>query len=65
LFGRESGLSCSPNTIEVIIITGHDGEAARETCMEMGAFAYLQKPLNINEFSEVPQQVKEKVHRAK
>jgi len=31
----------------------------------MGAFAYLQKPLNINEFSEVLQQVKEKVHRAK
>jgi len=54
----------NPN-IEVIILTGHGGEADRETCMEMGAFAYLQKPLNINEFSEVLQQVKEKVHRAK
>jgi len=52
-------------SIEVIILTGHRGEAERKTCMEMGAFAYLQKPLNINEFSEVLQQAKEKVHREK
>ncbi|MCP4667035.1 MAG: response regulator [Deltaproteobacteria bacterium] len=54
----------NPN-MEVIILTGHGGEADHETCMEMGAFAYLQKPLNIDEFSEVLQQAKEKVHRAK
>jgi CheY-like chemotaxis protein len=54
----------NPN-IEVIILTGHGGEADRETCMEMGAFAYLQKPLNIDAFSEVLQQAREKVHRTK
>ncbi len=51
--------------IKVIILTGHGGENERETCMEMGAFAYLQKPLNIDEFSEVLQQAKEKTHRTK
>lgn len=54
----------NPN-IEVIILTGHCGEVNRETCMEMGAFAYLQKPLNINEFSEVLQQAKGKSSSSK
>ena len=27
--------------IEVIILTGHGSEADRQTCMELGAFAYL------------------------
>ena len=38
--------------IEVIILTGHGSEADRETCMRLGAFAYLQKPVNIDELSE-------------
>ena len=46
--------------MEVIILTGQGSGAERETCMEMGAFAYLQKPLDINEFSEVLQQAKKK-----
>ncbi len=38
--------------IEVIILTGHGSEADREVCMKLGAFAYLQKPVDINLLSE-------------
>ena len=34
--------------IEVIILTGHGTENDRQRCMEMGAFAYLQKPTDID-----------------
>lgn len=34
--------------IEVIILTGHGTEMDRQRCMEMGAFAYLQKPADID-----------------
>ncbi|MFZ7128706.1 MAG: response regulator [Desulfobacterales bacterium] len=38
--------------IEVIILTGHGSEADRETCMGLGAFAYLSKPVDIEELSD-------------
>ncbi len=34
--------------IEVIVLTGHGSEQDRERCMDMGAFAYMQKPVDIN-----------------
>jgi two-component system response regulator CpxR len=34
--------------VEVIILTGHGSEEDRETCMKLGAFAYLHKPVNID-----------------
>ncbi|MEW5908406.1 MAG: response regulator [Thermodesulfobacteriota bacterium] len=37
--------------IKVIILTGHGSEADRKVCMELGAFAYLQKPVDIDELS--------------
>jgi CheY-like chemotaxis protein len=37
--------------IEVIILTGHGSEADKKVCMELGAFAYLQKPVDIDELS--------------
>jgi CheY-like chemotaxis protein len=39
-----------PN-IEVIILTGHGTEDDRKACMELGAFAYLQKPTDIEKLS--------------
>lgn len=39
-----------PN-IEIIILTGHGTEKDRELCLELGAFAYLQKPVDIEELS--------------
>lgn len=36
-----------PN-IEVIILTGHGSDQDRKVCMELGAFAYLNKPVDID-----------------
>ncbi len=51
--------------IEVIILTGHGHEEDRELCMQLGAFAYLQKPLDINELSEIIKKANEKIRREK
>jgi CheY-like chemotaxis protein len=51
--------------IEVIILTGHGHEEDRELCMKLGAFAYLQKPLDINELSEIIKKANEKIHQKK
>ena len=51
--------------IEVIILTGHGSEADRETCMKLGAFAYLQKPADIELLSETLKRANEKVQQAK
>jgi CheY-like chemotaxis protein len=37
----------------------------RELCMQLGAFAYLQKPLDINELSEIIKKANEKIQRKK
>ncbi|MCL2457755.1 MAG: response regulator [Desulfobulbus sp.] len=47
--------------IEVIILTGHGNETDRETCMQLGAFAYLQKPVDIDVLSETMKQANEKI----
>jgi two-component system response regulator CpxR len=51
--------------IEIIILTGHGNEEDRKLCMELGAFAYLQKPLDISVLSETIQKANEKAKRAK
>jgi len=51
--------------IEVIILTGHGHEEDRELCMQLGAFAYLQKPLDINVLSETIKKANEKIRRKK
>jgi len=53
-----------PN-IEVIILTGHGSEKDREICMELGAFAYLHKPVDIDVLSETLKAANEKIHKAK
>lgn len=47
--------------IEVIILTGHGSEKDREVCMNLGAFAYLHKPVNIDVLSETLQKANEKI----
>ncbi|MEZ5359622.1 MAG: response regulator [Candidatus Zixiibacteriota bacterium] len=37
--------------IQVIILTGHGSDRERETAEELGAFAYLHKPVNINDLA--------------
>jgi DNA-binding NtrC family response regulator len=51
--------------IEVIILTGHGSEADRKVCMDLGAFAYLHKPVNIDELSDTLKQANEKVQKKK
>jgi len=38
--------------IEVIVLTGQGSEAEKTRCLEMGAFAYLRKPADMNALSE-------------
>jgi len=47
--------------IEVIILTGHGSEADKEMCMQLGAFAYLQKPVDVNVLSDTIKRANEKI----
>lgn len=51
--------------IEVIILTGHGSEADRETCMNLGAFAYLHKPVDIDILSATLKKANEKIQAQK
>lgn len=51
--------------IEVIILTGHGSEEDRETCMKLGAFAYLRKPADIDQLAETMKKAYEKIHQKK
>ncbi len=51
--------------IEVIILTGHGSESDRETCMQLGAFAYLQKPVDIEVLSNTLKRANEKIQKRK
>ncbi len=52
----------NPN-IEVIILTGHGSELDKEICMKLGAFAYLQKPVDIDELSETIKKANERIRK--
>jgi two-component system, OmpR family, response regulator CpxR len=47
--------------IEVIILTGHGSEVDKEMCMRLGAFAYLQKPVDVNVLSDTIKRANEKI----
>jgi two-component system response regulator CpxR len=51
--------------IEVIVLTGHGSEADRKRCMQLGAFAYMQKPVDIDELSETLKKAHEKIQQFK
>jgi len=42
--------------VEVIILTGHGTERDKQLCLELGAFAYLQKPVDIEKLSKTMQE---------
>ncbi len=52
-----------PN-VEVIILTAHESRLEKEKCMRLGAFAYLQKPVDIELLSETLRRAQEKIRRA-
>ncbi len=47
--------------IQVIVLTGHGSEQDKKICMDMGAFAYMQKPVDINLLSETLKKAHERV----
>ena len=47
--------------IEVIILTGHGSEVDKEVCMKLGAFAYLNKPVNIDLLSDTLRKANEAI----
>jgi len=51
-----------PN-IEVIILTGKGSEEDRNNCIKLGAFAYLEKPLDIDLLSDTIRKANEKIQR--
>ena len=51
--------------IEVIILTGHGSEGDRQRCLELGAFAYLEKPVDVNLLSETIKKANEKIKEGK
>jgi DNA-binding response OmpR family regulator len=53
-----------PN-IEVIILTGHGSEQEEQLAADLGAFAYLQKPVNIEVLAQVMREAYQKVNEAK
>jgi len=46
---------------EVIILTGHGSEKEEELAKELGAFAYLQKPVDIDKLSETMKNAYKKI----
>ena len=51
--------------IEIIILTGHGSEEDKKKCMELGAYAYLQKPVDIAQLTETIDQAYKKVAAVK
>jgi two-component system, OmpR family, response regulator CpxR len=49
--------------IEVIILTGHGSEQDRQTCLDLGAFAYLQKPVDIELLTVTLKKANEKMRQ--
>jgi two-component system response regulator CpxR len=50
--------------VEVIILTGHGSDEDCKTCMALGAFAYLQKPVDIEALSETLKKANEKARES-
>ncbi|MCD6185076.1 MAG: response regulator [Deltaproteobacteria bacterium] len=51
--------------IEVIILTGHGSEKDKKTCLDLGAFAYLQKPADIDLITETMKKAYDKIEDRK
>jgi two-component system response regulator CpxR len=51
--------------VEVIMLTGHGSEADREVCMNLGAFDYLHKPVDIELLSGTLKKAHEKIRQKK
>ncbi len=48
--------------IEVIVLTSQGSETDKKTCMELGAFAFLSKSVDIEELSNTIKAARDKIH---
>lgn len=53
-----------PDT-EIIILTGHGSEHERQRALELGAFAYLEKPVDIDVLAETMKKAYKKINLSK
>ncbi|MGO9021476.1 MAG: response regulator [Syntrophobacteraceae bacterium] len=53
-----------PN-VEVIVLTGHGSEDVARLCAELGACAYLEKPVDIEKLTEAMQQAHRRIRESK
>ncbi len=53
-----------PN-VEVIVLTGHGSEDIARLCAELGACAYLEKPVDIEKLTQAMQQAHRKIRESK
>jgi len=51
--------------VEVIILTGHGSEQDRMSAMELGAFAYLEKPVDIEVLTKTMRDAYSKINKGK
>jgi two-component system, OmpR family, response regulator CpxR len=51
--------------IEVIVLTSQGSEADKKTCLELGAFAFLSKSVDIDELSKTITAAKEKIQQTR
>ena len=51
--------------VEVIILTGHGSEREEAMAEQLGAFAYLHKPVNIEVLTQVMKEAYQKVNESK
>lgn len=51
--------------IEIIILTGHGSEEDKKTCMDLGAYAYIHKPVDISKLTEIIDKAHGKIAAAK
>lgn len=50
--------------VEVIVLTGHGSEEVRKLCLELGASAYLEKPVDIEKLTKAMQEAYKKVKKS-
>jgi len=51
--------------IEIIILTGHGSEEDKKICLELGAYAYLHKPIDIAELTAIIDKAHKKIAAVK
>ncbi|MEK6201674.1 MAG: response regulator [Desulfobulbaceae bacterium] len=51
--------------VEVIMLTGHGSETDRKTCLQLGAFAYMHKPVDIEVLTAKLNEANKKVQEKK